>query len=239
MKKTTFAALACVAALCGGPAAAGVIVGDFDPPFGPALPGWSYKGTFTANLPDYVVALGPLVAVPLNQVPLTVSITLFETANPLNQVTQAGIGLEVGLVNINMATGMLVDWTVVGAWPQIDPYPVPLNNWNSFDLDPGPGVLIRSFDFSWSSLTAGPVVNCLNCGGGATASTAGLMVSMAQSSDNGWDKGDVVITFGANGQSTTALFPVPLPGTLALLVPALALLGLRRSGSARRRATAV
>jgi hypothetical protein len=218
---------------------AGVVTGNFDPPFGPALPDWSYEGSFTMNLPDPVVALAqgtptPLVAVPDGYVPLTVSISLYETANPLNRVTQSGINLDVNLVVIDLPTGLLVNWNAV-TWPFGNVAPLALTLWNAFDLDPGPGTLNHSFEFSWNSLVSGPLITCTTCSevAAANASTVGLQLTMDQRRDNGAKRGDVLLSFGANGQATTTLFPVPSPSTLVLLAPALLGLGLGL-GRARR-----
>lgn len=244
MYKKTLAAAMLAAAAWTGSAQAGVVTGNFDPPFGPALPAWSYEGSFTMILPDSVVSLAqstptPLVAVPDGFVPLTVSISLYETANPLNRVTQSGINLDVNLVVIDLPTGLMVNWNAV-TWPFGNTTPLPLTAWSSFDLDPGPGTLFHSFDFSWNSLVGGPLITCTTCSmvNAVNASTAGLRVSLNQTRDNGDVRGSVLVSFGANGQSTTTVNPMPLPGTLAMLVPALALLGLSGRAGKPRRATA-
>ena len=35
-----------------GSAEAGAVTGNFDPPFGPTLPGWNYSGTFSLDFSD-------------------------------------------------------------------------------------------------------------------------------------------------------------------------------------------
>ncbi|WIT09910.1 hypothetical protein PFX98_13290 [Paucibacter sediminis] len=112
----TALALACASL---GPAQAGVVVGSYDPQFGPTLPELSYRGSFSFNLPDSWVdyALShnnDFVDLTGENIWASVNLTLFETANPANAVS-ASFNMHVDLVEIDRTLLHLRSWSSFSA----------------------------------------------------------------------------------------------------------------------------
>lgn len=245
-----------------GSAEAGAVSGNFDPPFGPALPGWNYSGTFNLDFSenwvnDYggdtsfgafvgttqfkliLAEFGQTGNLNLNSTVRLCEIAVAPTCAPSSSATS-----EVLSITYDIASGLLTDWettTDLGAQTLAE-----LNSINFGAVPGGP----RTFNFSWDSLLAGPTLICAGCGLGAgpvNASRDGLIVSYQQVDEprffnsGGGLVGSVTSTYtaDANGDITRNTV-VTLPGAVQNSVPepgsmALVLAALTGAAWVRRR----
>ena len=216
--------VACALAAALAPARAGLVTGNYDPPFGTALPGWSYQGSFTVDVPDallqYAIDNGIDGYAPSAPLLVHTSTTLYQTSNPSNRVTDSGPVLSLGYLVFDRSRRLLVDWN---ATPAVQP----LAAWNAFDFGAG---LHHDFDFSWDHLSEGVTLRCTDCGGSSrnAASKDGLVLTVGEARDDGRAVGGFRTVYAEDAAgvvtSTTTYFTVPEPGSLALALLALAAL---------------
>ncbi|MEJ6007865.1 PEP-CTERM sorting domain-containing protein [Paucibacter sp. AS339] len=95
-------ALACTA---WGSAQAGVVTGDFDPEFGYMLPGVSYRGTFSFDVPDSLIpAAGGSHVVDVSATPIVANVSLTLSNGALSRTRT--FEMNVLKLNIDLSLGL-------------------------------------------------------------------------------------------------------------------------------------
>ena len=180
-----------------GSAEAGAVTGNFDPPFGPTLPGWNYSGTFSLDFSDEWTRAsygGYQQVVDVDHRRLVLgdffqtrtlfsSVCLFQVASICIAANSSNVQSSVVSITYNRNTGLLTDWvTTTDFGIQV------LSELNGINFGAIPGGP-RTFEFSWNSLLAGPTLTCAGCvvgSGPVNASLDGLKVTYQQQTDTPW-----------------------------------------------------
>lgn len=226
-----------------GSAHAGLVTGDADPEFGPAVPGISYRADFSFYLPDAVLALAHATAtntidINADNIYLEGHVWLYETANPLNISSPGTFKFKLQTVTFDLANDLLLNWQATDLATCGAPC---YAGYNMMPLDAfAPGY---SFGFEWPEL-AQPMqltcyYGCTNPDDSPTpARTANLYVDYTYRDDEGRARPHQVrYDFDGNGNrrmTVSGLSTVPEPASAGLVLLALAGLGWQQRRRSKR-----
>ncbi len=159
-----------------GEAQAGAITGNFDPAFGPTLPGWNYEGAFALSFDDAwtntaygsayssfqtdadanhtrlnLVSLGAAMGWESDRVIVQTDVSMQKAGATGGS---SSIGLRLQAIIFETTTGLLTDWesnSVIFGGDLAGG-----SGLNDIVFDDGP----HGFQFKWSSLLGGPQGDC-------------------------------------------------------------------------------